>query len=215
MKSSYEKKDMKIKRMWPIIKMDNNRLFRSDIEPRNEHGFITLNPSVMYDNYAKDFHRLKNSQYTSSDPRLISPSYGGQVLKLDNPPVETDIHLDQLATDESLNNYGQGYSTYSDINAGNITYYIDKSIRDPFYSPNFTTPAYVYGKLYIDPMGAFKPRYERVPVKCNNPLDTKKNIYDGELSWIQDSGEHRQDLMSHQMSKQNQQKWSSTVNLKM
>ena len=189
--------------------------FRFDIEPKNEHGYFNLNPGVISGKYADDFQQIdfpENTafpkvQYASKDPRLVSVAHGGQVLTLDRPPVDSTIDLAQVYTDTSLDRYGQGYRTYSDIDGGYIMYYIDKSRQDPFFTPLFSTSARAYGTLYRDPMGAYKPQYDREPLKCNDPLNTTKDYYEGGLSWIQDSQEHRQDILSKIMRKQNEQRW--------
>ena len=190
----------------------NKMLFRDGIEPEKKNGYIYLNPSAMQSQYATDFFPVQSSskvQYRSNDPRLISASRGGDRLTLDNPPIDSQINLDKIYTDKNLNNYGKSYNTYSDIKAGQITYYIDKSIKDPFFSPLFSTPINSQGILYRDPMGSFKAQYEREPLNSNDPINTDKKYYKGGLSWIEDSQEHREDLLSKQMSKYNSQKWSS------
>jgi hypothetical protein len=195
-----------------VFETHDTMLFRDDIEPKKEHGYIYLNPSALQSKYATDFFPVKcigqSCQYRSNDPRLISSSRGGDILTLDSPPIDSKISLDKIYTDKNLNNYGKSYRTYSDINAGQITYYIDKSIKDPFFSPLFSTPISSQGILYRDPMGAFKAQYEREPLISNNPINTHKNYYKGGLSWIEDSQEHREDLLSKQMRKHNEQRWS-------
>lgn len=189
--------------------------FRFDIEPRDETGYDILNPQVLQDNYAKDFKQVEcpdnkscpKVQYASPDPRLISPAHGGQVLTFDRPPIDSTIKLSEIATNKKLDGYGQKYNGYFDTTGGQIVYYIDKSIQDPFFSPNFVTSARAYGTLYRDPMGAMKPQYTRKPLKCSDPLNTQKDSYEGGLSWIQDSMEHRQDLMSLQSRKRNQERF--------
>lgn len=189
--------------------------FRFDIEPRKEKGYVTINPSVINNKYANDFTRIEclgkqgfpKEQYTSTDPRLISVPHSGQVLVLDNPPIDSTTKLTDISSDKSLDGYGQHYQSYSDINGGQIMYYINKEQQDPFFSPNFTTSARMYGTMYKDPMGALKPQYDREPLKYNNPLDTQNGNYDGCLSFIQDTMNHRQDLMSRQLRKRNQERW--------
>ena len=57
-------------------------------------------------------------------------------------------------------------------------------------------------------MGSMKPQYIRVPIVHTNFLDTKSNN-SGQLTWIRDSNESREDLLSFQMSKNNREKYSS------
>ena len=191
----------------------NSKPFRYNIEPTNQDGYVNLNPDVMISQYARDFQRIENStnwpkvQFVSKDPRLISASHSGQVLTLDRPPIETQPDLDTISTDKTLNKYGQDYRTYSDVNAGQISYYIDKSIEDPFFLPVFATSAKSFGTLYQDPMGAMKPIYDRKPLTCTNHLNTTRNNYSGGLSWIEDSQEFREDIISKQMARRNQERW--------
>jgi len=174
-----------------------NKLFRSDIEPRNENGYNLINPSVIEDNNSPNV----------VDTRLISSLHGGQIMNLDRNPKNSGLNLNEIY-DSNLTNYGQRYGTYSNIDAGQILYYINKSHQDPFYSPVFSNSAQIDGYLYKDPMGSIKPEYNRVPLNHYDPFESRDN-YDGTLSWIADSQEHRENLMASQMSKFNEQKWTS------
>jgi hypothetical protein len=147
----------------------------------------------------------KKAYTAPGDGRLIDVPRGIQTT-LDRPPIQDSVKLDEIYSDK-LKNYGTGYKTYSDINAGQIMYYINESQEDPFFSPNFTTSAKVEATLYQDPMSSIKPAYKRVPLKSVNPLTNDNKNYEGGLSFIQDSQEHRADLMSKQMWKTNQQRW--------
>ena len=200
----------------------NSIKFKEQIEPRNIHGYTNLNPDAIADQYDDSFTRVfceKNNRvvYGSNDPRLISAAHNGQILALDKPPIDGQIKLEDIYTDPKLKNYGAKYNSYSDVNAGDITYYIDKSIEDAFYKPIYENNAFDTGYLWKDPMGAYKPQYERVPVIWDNVLDTKRNRYRGGLSWIEDSNESREDLMARQQLKNNQQKysarWTGNINL--
>jgi hypothetical protein len=194
----------------------DENFFRSNIEPRYKTGYESINPEVIQDKYAKNFALISENKsrlpkscenaYISSDPRLISASHNGQVLALDRPPIDSTVCLDDL-NNENLKEYGKNYNTYSDINAGQIEYYIDKSRSDPFFNPLFTIPSKSIGKVYKDPMGSMKPQYNRHSLVCNSMLDTTNDNYSGGLSWIQDSTSHREDLLSLQMRKRNEQRW--------
>lgn len=197
------------------LEFSNNYIFKNKIEPTNETGLIPINAQ----NEIKDIDR-SFSQYScpgnsdlgnywyGSDPRLKSATRGGSVLPLDRPPNTYNIDTRTIMTDDSLKNYGQNYKSYADINAGQITYYTDKSRQDAFYYPDFTTSARTVGYLYKDPMGSLKPHYEREPLYCNNPLQTKRNRVNGSLSFTEDTEAHRQDLLSKQMWRQNSQRWN-------
>lgn len=192
-----------------------NRTFRTDVEPRVQRGKTNINPQVMTSKYATDFNLVKcpnnnqcpKEQYASHDPRLVSAAHLGQILTLDTPPLDPRTKLNTLLDDDSLDKYGQNYQTYSDIKGGNIMYYIDHTIEDPLFTPNFTIPAQVDGTMYKDPMGAFKPQYNRYPIKCQNVLNPNTSHFNGSLSSLEDSLEHREDLMARQMRKHNEQRW--------
>lgn len=199
----------------PYYDCVNKRLFKFDTEPKEEIGYTYLN-KLWSSSYDPSFEKIScnnndkgcKTVYASTDPRLIDVARGGQILTLDRPPLNSKIKLDDINTDVKLNCYGQNYKTYSDISEGQINYYIDNSISDAFYKPNFLNKAYSIGTMYKDPMGAMKPQYDRVPKIQKDCLDTIEGGYDGGLSWIEDSSEHREDLLARQMRKRNEQRWS-------
>jgi hypothetical protein len=186
-------------------------MFHQEVQPKKNDGYIYLNPSAMQSKSAFDFKPFINKQdsfcsklqYSSADPRLISASHGGQRLTFGNPPIDDKNYLDEL----SLDNYGKNYNTYSDINAGNITYYINNSIKDPLFKPIFSIPSRLTSTFYKDPMGSIKPQYYRQPLNYYDPINSDKKYYNGGLSWLEDSQEHREDILSKQMNKINEQRF--------
>jgi len=202
-----------------MFESSNNLPFLSNIEPNNNgSGYHTINPSVYHNKYSDGFQFEDSPQdqkssgsmavYSSKDPRLKLVTSGGEYLMLDKPPLESKVRMNDMYLDNNLNRYGQNYETYSDINCGDIIYYINKEKQGPFKSSVFSTSARTTGVLYKDPMGSVKPIYERTPLKKTNPCSTK-DFYEGGLSWIQDSQAHREDLLSKQMIKINQEKWEA------
>lgn len=191
----------------------NNRIgLNSSIQPQNNSGIVPLNPQVYTDKFSKDFGKIPCKQpgcpspsYIAPDPRLYSTTRANY-LPLDRPPIDGSVRLKNMYK-KDLDDYGQGYTPYNQVRAGQIEYYIDKSIQDPFFEPVFATKADVVSVLYKDPMGGLKPEYSRV-VKNVNPTTTSE-CYPDCLSFIQDSQSHREDLMSFQMRKRNQEKWSA------
>ncbi len=189
--------------------------FLDAIGPQKQSGYKYLNPNVYQSKFATDFNAVTCAnnqgcpklQFASGDPRLVSASHSGQMLTLDRPPIETQPLLSSLSTDKTLDNYGQNYRTYNDISAGSIMYYVDKARVEPFSNPVFVTPAKTVGYLYQDPMGSITPEYNRTPLKCANHINTMRNNYMGGLSWIEDSQEQREDLISKQMFRINQERW--------
>ena len=186
---------------------DDRLEFRKRNEPKKQNGISILNPQALKNKYANDFYPIDSGKrWGSRDPKLFSASHE-QVLTLDRQPIDGRIPIDKIYTDISLDSYGKNYSTYSDINAGHITYYIDKSIEDPFFEPLYTNNILSVGEIYKDPMGGIKPQYKRRVLRQNDPINMDRSSYNGCLSWVEDTQEHREDLLSKQMSKYNQQRW--------
>lgn len=192
----------------------NKNVFRTGIEPDPKKGFHILNPQLIPSMYAKDFVPVDcpegsgcGAGFASTDPRLVSAAHSGQVLTLDRPPIDASMRLSKIDTDPKLNGYGQCYKNYSDVDAGQVTYYVNKEREDPFYPPVFSTPAYTVGEMYQDPMGALKPQYNRYTGIPQGPCNDQE-CYDGCLSWIQDSSGHREDIISKQMRKRNEQRYA-------
>jgi hypothetical protein len=121
--------------------------------------------------------------------------------RLDKPSQVSGIQSANIYSDRSLDAYNAGSfgRPYSYPNNAQITYYIDESIRQPFFEPLFIEQGrpMVYYEDYTDPMSSWKPHYI---------LDIKSPSEISSYSWIVDSTFHRQDLMSKQMAVRNQQK---------
>jgi len=198
--------------------------FYSSLEPVQETGYLGINPESRTDKYDPNFLRVQappntyipqpvgwlelenGEQVFKNDPRLYHAGHG-QWMALDTPPLTSSMTLLEIPHDPKLNRYGQNYRDYEDITEGQIMYYVDKSISRPFFEPNFTTTAEVRGRLYQDPMGAVKPQYHRIPIKQYNTVGSPRNNYEGGLSWIEDTTNHREDIMALQQIRNNQQKY--------
>jgi len=203
--------------------------FKTDIEPADKIGYKFINPQVYTEKYAPDFQGLdcnknetnefiplengwletsKGPQVITNDPRLNSASHS-QWITLDQPPIDSSMKLYDIPFDKSLDRYGQDYKTYSDINAGQILYYVDKSIEDPYYKPIFVESSQIDSYLYQDPMGSTYGYYYRTPLKNDNHIGPTRDNYEGGLSWIQDSISQREDIMALQMSKLFSREWTT------
>jgi len=192
----------------------NKEYFNNNLLEKKQR-FIYINPQVIYDNISQDFipinHNYNNSEnnWISNDPRLLNAAHGQQMLPLDRPPLESiQYKLNDLAHITNLDFYGQNYKTYNNINAGQILYYTDTEIENAFFSPNFVSTASPISFIYKDPMGSIKPQYFRIPINNNNLIGQfPREKYPGGLSFIDDSTNHREDIMSLQMSLINRQRW--------
>lgn len=178
-------------------------------------NWYQLNPQVYTSKLSPDFRELKcdtpnycsSPVYTSLDPRLFD-SPRANSLGLDRPPANGDVRLKDVYNEE-YTDYGIGFTPYNQIKDGQITYYVDKTIAGPFYKPVFSEPAKEVLSLYKDPMGAMKPNANRIPlINTENPTVTTPVQYPYCLSFLQDTQSHREDLMSYQQRKHNQEKWT-------
>ena len=193
------------------------------ITPSNETGYHYYNPQIFKGNLGKYFTPTKGPEgcyygqykcctdpnWESNDPRLKSMGHNNEAITLDMPPFDGGQTLiNDIAHDKTLNGYGQNYKTYTDINSGDILYYNDISLQNPYFSPNFSSEkAIVTPYLYRDPMGSVRPRYNREPLLKPDCVGTKRNSYNGCLSFLEDTNNHRQDIMAHQMIRRNEQRW--------
>jgi hypothetical protein len=115
-----------------------------------------------------------------------------------NYQPETIPTLDKIYTYKEANNYKTKlYHSVKDINSGYIKYFPkQRQIEDVFSSPNFVNNCKIDASLYMNPMGSTMPAYNRTLTKNNLQ---KPN----QLTWIQDSSEQREEIMSLQMRKMN------------
>lgn len=200
-----------------IQPVNNNSQSINNINPdKNNYRYSYYNADAITSKYSNDFQLVENTNtnnknacpsvsYYSPDPRLIDVPRSIRTT-LDIPPIESTVHLSNIYKIDK--NYGKGYTTYDNVKAGQILYYNDKDIQDPYYQPNFVDRSIIQSYLYQDPMGAIKPQYDRIQI--NDICSKSKNCnFNGCLSSIADSQSFRQDLMSKQMRKMNQEKWTA------
>ena len=93
--------------------------------------------------------------------------------------------------------YGRNINQRYNINNAQIQYYIDESTKPPFFSPAFDMPSRAELVDYVDPMGTWKPHYKYTL------LSPEKYSC---LSFLNDTGFQREDIMALQQSVHNQQR---------
>lgn len=195
------------------------RVFQIKQVPGEQTGRTILNPKVVSNNKFDPTFREINATdcpgsacagttYLNSDPRLYNQ--GGTWLQLDRPPLTSATKLSTLTTDKSLDGYGQCYTSYADIDAGQCVYYISKNREDAFYEPIFNGKATSVGTMYKDPMGGMKPQYDRIPNEQYNPILSNDACGDTEdcSFFLRDTQSHRADIMARQMRKRNEQRYA-------
>ena len=148
----------------------NSNLIEYSYAPHNlpPSGDINaINPSVLNDNYAKNFGVTNckipgcsdNPNYFSWDPRLYD-SARAQYLLLDKPPISHSVKLADIYND-NLKDYGRIPGGYNSIKDGQITYYAGKERAEapfrPIFNSNFGMS--VETLMYRDPMGSVTPQY--------------------------------------------------------
>lgn len=168
-------------------------------------AYTILNKQILTTKLSSGYTQGPDGKYTSDDPRLFTASRN-QKICLSNPPSETNINISDIYDIPCLSSYGKHYKKYSDIDGGDILYYVDKASQDPYRYPNYSHEMNASKTTYRDPMGAEKQYYTH-SIDCMNPLKTKGRKYDGELSWIHDTQLHRQDMMAYQSRYMHKNSW--------
>lgn len=171
-------------------------MYNPDYEASLDHScYKTINQNQL--KFARDFFPTGNGTFTSLDPRLIDVMRG----------IRTDLNVP--AFDGTIFSYDrnlptsirpQTYANYKDIHGGQVYYYEDEYLTQPYFSPNFQLRAYVEPKVFQDPMGSLKPQYVRHPLA--------ETGYVSDYRFDQDELFHREDMMALQMRRQNQSNWS-------
>ena len=124
----------------------------------------------------------------------------GMRLELDQPAKIGAVDMDDVY---KVNNKGYGgvYKTYSDINNGNIAYYVDQSVSQPFFNPVYTLSSNVEKNILLDPMNNPKPDYNKT---------VQSTLY-GVVNdqYARDQLSFREELMSRQQNLYNRTSWTN------
>ena len=149
------------------------------------------------------FEKTSDGTYKSTvpDDRLYDTSRNYN-MKLDIPPIQVfyDLKHDNMDGSKKLHNYGRGYTDYKSVNAGEIQYYIDKDIADPFFAPVYGMPSKTTAYAWDDPMGTTKVQFEK---KFDNSRQKHTNM----LSSVEDTTKHRDDIMARQQRTHNERRY--------
>lgn len=176
------------------------------ITPLNSMG-IRLDGT--YNKVATPFSGCKTGFVTFDNPKSYDPIRAIRTV-FDRPNYTGKVNVGNVCHDEIYDKmytqYGKGYRNYMDINAGQIQYYIDSAVKDPYSYPNFTDPAVVRTRLFVDPNNIVKPQYDRWPMK-EYSWNKQGGKYDACDSYTHDTMEFRQDIMERQQRKNNQESW--------
>lgn len=159
-------------------------VIKDQVEPLDNYGMAVLNTGL-----------YNNNAFDKNDSRLYDTV--GREIILDKIPENPLPSIDEIYTNKINGSYIEPvYKSYKNITNGNIEYHqgLNSTYRDPIFSKKNTLTV-----AHIDPMGTKTMEYIRdndtnrcqrkVPVICN--------------AWLSDTQNHREDIMSHQMSKMN------------
>ena len=135
-----------------------------------------------------------------SDNRVLDPVRDIRTI-LDKPAEVGSVDMDLVGNFDN-SNYGAIYGTYSDIKNGQIAYYVDPSISQPFFAPVYTLSSYVDKTIFKDPMDSIKPEYIKTPV-----TSTLNSVVPSQTT--RDALFHREDLMSRQQNLYNRTSWTN------
>lgn len=141
---------------------------------------------------------------TTFDSRLSDPIRGTVNMLLDRAPLQArdkgTYNNPDVYTSDLDNIRPQIYPDYRYINNGQIMYYHDSTIDDPYFSPNFVRRQDVDYVIFKDPMGSIKPEYIRKPINYTNFNFSKDSL-------TRDTVQFREDIMERQMRVRNQQRY--------
>lgn len=146
--------------------------------------------------FATDFFQTRDGSYTSLDPRLKDVLRGGYNMELNVPVYDATWKTFNRDQENAINT--QQYRSYADINGGQVTYYIDDYLTQPYFAPNYQIRSSIHPHIFVDPMGAVKPEYNRRPIM-------KRASYISDYTFDQDQIGFREDIMSLQSRKRDQQ----------
>ena len=127
---------------------------------------------------------------TFDSPRAIRTTY-------DRPPLfsKNTQPLQNLYTSPGA--HTGFYPSYQAIKNGDLFYYTDRDVAEPYGLDPYTLTSYTIPQIEIDPMGAYRPLYQKVPVFQNN-----RNV--AQYTFDQDQMQFREDLMALQSRKINE-----------
>ena len=178
----------------PEVVQGNNYTFLNE----KGHSFIC----------GKDFVYVPNTGscpgYQSMDPRTFDSPRAIRTT-YDRPPLfsKNTQPLQNLYTSPGA--HTGFYPSYQAIKNGDIFYYTDRELADPYSIDPYTLTSYTLPQMEIDPMGALRPLYQKVPIFMNNRNSSQ-------YTFDQDQMQFREDLMALQSRKMNESDFQTFQN---
>lgn len=138
--------------------------------------------------------------YYPYDGRVVDVARNIKMV-LDKPAIVGAVDQNLVSTIDN-SNYMANYRTYEDIKNGQISYYVNKDVSQPFDGDVYTIPSYVSKTLRVDPMGSVKPEYIKTPITSTLHHLSRDQATRDELSF-------REDIMSRQQNLYNRTSWTN------
>jgi len=176
-----------------------------DERPKADERIHFTNQMGLYE--MPDYHVVDNlglpgqpGYYYPQDGRVVDAARSIR-MTLDRPAMVGAVYMDQVAEFDNRN-YGAKYQGYSDIRNGQIAYYVNQDIAQPYFSPVYTLSSAVEKVIRVDPMDSVKPEYEKIPITSSLHHASRDQATRDELSF-------REDLMSRQQNLYNRTSWTN------
>ena len=149
--------------------------------------------------YTKHTDKYGNDTYSyGSDSRMVDAR--GMRLQLDQPAKVGAVHMDDVYKIDN-SGYGGVYQTYSAMNNGNVAYYVDSAVSQPFFDPVYTLSSTVTKQVLTDPMTNPKPDYSKTVGQ------TLRSVVNDQ--YARDQLSFREELMSRQQNLYNRTSWTN------
>lgn len=147
-----------------------------------------------------DYHRQTDGTYFYGwDSRTVDAARGLRTM-LDQPAKVGAVHMDDVYKIDN-SGYGGVYPTYGAMNNGNIAYYVDQSVSQPFFDPVYTLSSTVDKSILMDPMNNPTPQYTKT---IDSTLYSVVND-----QYARDQLSFREELMSRQQNLYNKTSWTN------
>ena len=139
--------------------------------------------------------------WISSDVTTMDPQRSTRMC-LDSAPMTSQVTDYWAIYDKNSENqrYKSIYYDWTDL-PGQIQYYVDPEMTNPFFSPLFDKNVKAFGAVYIDPTNNVHYDFRRAAFNQSLKCD------DCDIPEFRDLNEHRQDLVSNIMRSRNKNEY--------
>lgn len=182
------------------IKASGKPFLINDLNYLNDGAFLPIDKMKSVGCIAPKNNKNSNIGWISQDSTTLDAQRAIRMC-LDSVPMNSKInnYLDIYDKNSDINRYKSVYYYREDL-PGQIQYYIDPEMTNPFFSPLFPKNSKSFGAVYIDPMNNAHYDFRRA---VQQPLDCN----DCGIAEFRDLQNHREDLLSHIMRPRNRKEY--------